>query len=182
MELFLIRHGEASASWGESSDPGLSLLGQQQAEETAEALQQHVCSDTLLLSSPLQRARETAIPLARMLQRDVIVEDVFREIPSPVPLAERQVWLRHFMQQQWVEQGDELLAWRTAALQRLLTLKQPAVIFTHFLVINAVVGQLLDRAETLCFWPANGSITRLRHNGSSLELLTLGDQIETTVN
>jgi broad specificity phosphatase PhoE len=45
MELFLIRHGEASASWGESSDPGLSLLGQQQAEETAEALQQHVlCS------------------------------------------------------------------------------------------------------------------------------------------
>ena len=62
-------------------------LGQQQAEKAAEALQQHVGSDTLLLSSPLQRARETAIPLARMLQRDVIIEDVFREIPSPVPLA-----------------------------------------------------------------------------------------------
>ena len=99
-----------------------------------------------------------------------------------MPLAERQVWLRQFMQQQWVEQGDELIAWRAATLQRLLALTQPAVIFTHFLVINAVVGQLLDRPETLCVWPANGSITRLRHNGTSLELLALGDQIETTVN
>ena len=181
MELFLIRHGEAAASWGESPDPGLSHLGQQQAEEAAVALQQHVGSDTLLLSSPLQRALETSVPLAKSLRRDVIIEDVFREIPSPVPLAERQVWLRQFMQQQWVEQGDELIAWRAAALQRLLALTQPAVIFTHFLVINAVVGQLLDRPETLCVWPANGSITRLRHNGTSLELLALGDQIETTV-
>lgn len=182
MELFLIRHGEAAARWGESSDPGLSCLGQQQAEETAEALQQHVCNDTLLLSSPLQRARETAIPLARMLQRDVVIEDVFREIPSPVPLSERQAWLRQFMQQQWLDQEDALIAWRAAALQRLLSLTQPAVVFTHFLVINAVVGQLLDRPDTLCIWPANGSITRLRHNGSHLELLALGAQMETTVN
>ncbi|MDG2046863.1 MAG: histidine phosphatase family protein [Halioglobus sp.] len=182
MDLFLIRHGEASATWGESSDPGLSRLGQQQSEEAAEALQQHVCSDTLLLSSPLQRARETAIPLARMLRRDVAIEDVFREIPSPVPVAQRQIWLRQFMHQQWGEQGDELLAWRTAALHRLLSLTQPAAVFTHFLVINAVVGQLLDRPDTVCIWPANGSITRLRHNGSHLELLALGAQMETTVN
>lgn len=182
MDLFLVRHGEAAASWGESPDPGLSDLGQQQAEKTAEALQQQICNDTLLLSSPLQRARETAIPLARMLQRDVIVEDVFREIPSPVPLAQRQVWLRKFMQQQWLEQGDEHHKWRTAAVQRLLTSKQPAVIFTHFLVINAVVGQILQRPETLCFWPANGSITKLRRNGSDLELLALGDEVETIVN
>ena len=182
MDLFLIRHGEAAASWGESPDPGLSDLGQQQAEKAAEALQQHVGSDTILVSSPLQRARETAIPLARMLQQDVIIEDVFREIPSPVALPHRQAWLRQFMQQQWAEQDDELIAWRAAALQRLLTLRQSTVIFTHFLVINAVVGQILDRPETLCFWPANGSITRLRRNGIDLKLLALGDEVETIVN
>ena len=182
MDLFLIRHGEAAASWGESPDPGLSDLGQQQAEKAAEALQQHVGSDTILVSSPLQRARETAIPLARMLQQDVSIEDVYREIPSPVALADRQAWLRQFMQQQWAEQDDELIAWRAAALQRLLTLRQSTVIFTHFLVINAVVGQILDRPETLCFWPANGSITRLRRNGIDLKLLALGDEVETIVN
>ncbi len=182
MDLFLVRHGEAAASWGESPDPGLSDVGQREAEDAALTLREQVCNDTILFSSPLQRARATAVPLAKMLQRDVIVEDVFREIPSPVPLAQRQVWLRQFMQQQWQEQGDDLRHWRAAALQRLLSLKQPAVIFTHFLLINAVVGQVLDRPETLCFWPANGSITQLRHNGSDLELLALGDAVETLVN
>jgi broad specificity phosphatase PhoE len=86
------------------------------------------------------------------------------------------------MQQQWHEQGEDLNAWRRKALHQLLELRQPAVIFTHFLVINAVVGQLLDRPQTLCCWPANGSITQLRHNGTGLELIALGQEMETHVN
>ena len=31
-EIILVRHGEASASWQESTDPGLSELGERQAE------------------------------------------------------------------------------------------------------------------------------------------------------
>ena len=90
MELFLVRHGEAAASWGEAPDPGLSELGQQQAEAAAKLLGQHIGNDTLLISSPLQRALETAEPLAGLLQQPVCEEAVFREIPSPVPLAQRQ--------------------------------------------------------------------------------------------
>lgn len=182
MELFLVRHGEAASSWGEAPDPGLSELGQQQAEAAATLLVQHIGNDALLISSPLQRALETAEPLARLLQQPVCEEAVFREIPSPVPLAQRQGWLRQFMQQQWHEQGDELTAWRTAAFSRLLELRQPAVVFTHFLVINAVVGQILERPETLYFWPANGSVTRLCLDATRLELVALGEQIETVVN
>lgn len=182
MEIFLVRHGEAAASWGESPDPGLSVLGRQQAEDTAQLLMQYVGEDALLISSPLQRAIETAAPLSRALQLSVQEDDAFREIPSPVPLAQRQDWLREFMQQQWAEQAEDLKVWRKTAFQQLLELGQPAVIFTHFLVINAVVGQLLDRPQTLCFWPANGSVTRLRHNGSSLELIALGQELETRVN
>lgn len=182
MDIFLVRHGEAAASWGESPDPGLSGLGQREAEGAANELLQYVADDTLLISSPLQRAKDTAAPLARELGRGVHEDATFREIPSPVPLAQRQVWLRNFMQQQWHEQTEDLNAWRRNALHQLLALQQPAVIFTHFLVINAVVGQVLDRPETLCFWPANGSITQLRHNGSSLELIALGQAMQTHVN
>jgi len=182
VELFLVRHGEAAAGWGEAPDPGLSRRGRQQAEAVATGLAPQLCGDTRLLSSPLRRALETAEPLAGMLQQPVLEDAVFREIPSPAPLAQRQTWLRQFMQQQWHEQEDGLREWRGAALNRLLELRQPTVIFTHFLVINAVVGQLLDRPETLCFWPANGSITRLRHHGARLELLALGAQMETVVN
>lgn len=182
MDIYLVRHGEAAASWGQEADPGLSELGQRQAEQAAQTLHPCIGDDTRLISSPLARALETAAPLAALIGGPVARDDVFREIPSPVPLAERQPWLRNFMQQQWQEQGEALLQWRSAALQRLLELDSPLVVFTHFLVINAVVGQVLQRPETLCFWPDNGSITHLRRSGAALELVALGDEMATRVN
>jgi probable phosphoglycerate mutase len=182
MDIFLVRHGEAAARWGQSSDPGLSELGAEQAERVAKVLLEQVCANTLLLSSPLARARETAAPLAQDLGRPVEIDNVFCEIPAPVPLAQRQAWLRQFMQQHWQQQPAGLLEWRAAVLQRLVDLRQPTVVFTHFLVINAIVGQVQGRSETLCFWPDNASITRLRHTGTSLELLALGEEMETVVN
>ena len=182
MDLILVRHGEAAANWSEAPDPGLSECGRRQAGEVAEVLTRLVGNDTLLLSSPLLRAIETAEPLAKKLGQAVRVEEAFREIPSPGPLAQRQQWLRHFMQQHWEGQAEDLRTWRGKALQHLLQLQRPAVVFTHFLVINAVVGYVLDRPETLCFWPANCSITRFRHDGVNLELLALGEELKSIVN
>ena len=170
MEIFLVRHGEAASSWGESPDPGLSELGLRQAVDVATQLRQLLVEPVQMISSPLQRAKETAAPLSRLLRQGVREDEAFREIPSPVPLA------------QWSEQGADLQAWRGKALGQLMELRQSAVIFTHFLVINAVVGHVLDRPQTLCFWPDNGSVTRLRLTGSSLELVTLGSEMETPIN
>ena len=182
MDIYLVRHGEAAASWGQSSDPGLSELGKRQAESSAQSLHGRIRGDIQLVSSPLLRARETAEPLASMLRLPVQLDDVFCEIPAPVPLPQRQVWLRQFMQEQWVGQPEELWAWRTAASQHLLDMSRPTVVFTHFLIINAIVGLVLDRAETLCFMPDNASITHLRLTGGSLELVSLGDEMATVVN
>lgn len=182
MDIFLVRHGEAAAGWGQSSDPGLSELGARQAEEVAAALLPQLHGATTLLSSPLARARETAMPLAESLEKPVLVEDAFREVPAPVPLPQRQTWLRGFMQQQWPGQPASLTQWRDCALCELLRQRQPAVVFTHFLLINAIVGSVLQRPEILCFWPDNGSITRLRYTGATLELVSLGREMETVVN
>ncbi|NND66173.1 MAG: histidine phosphatase family protein [Halioglobus sp.] len=182
MDVFLVRHGEAAASWGESPDPGLSELGWQQAELAADALQPLLTPDTQLVSSPLLRARETAQPLARRLGLDVAIDPVFREVPSPVPLEQRQAWLREFMQQQWSEQGEDLTRWRHAAYDAVMSFTTPTVVCTHFLVLNAVAGVIEDCADVLHFWPDNGSVTHLRRNGDSLELVQLGEQIKTHVN
>jgi broad specificity phosphatase PhoE len=182
MDIFLVRHGEASASWGDSPDPGLSALGLQQARQTAALLRPLLSGNAIILSSPLQRARQTAEPLARQLGLAVQEAEAFREIPAPVPLSQRQLWLRDFMQQDWREQSEELMAWRAAAIQRLLMLDRPVVVFTHFLLINAVIGYILKREATLQFWPANGSVTQLRHTGFHLELVAMGQQMESVVN
>lgn len=182
MDIYLVRHGEAAASWGEDPDPGLSELGHQQARMAAQDLAQCIGTDYQLVSSPLIRARETSEPLSLQLHLPVDIQDVFREVPSPVPLAQRQGWLRQFMAQQWHEQPESLLSWRDTIIGTLQCCEQPSVVFTHFLVINAVVGSVLGRPETLCCWPDNGSVTHLRNVGGKLELVALGKQIETHVN
>ena len=57
-----------------------------------------------------------------------------------------------------------------------------AVFFTHFLVINAIVGRVLEHPETLYFWPDNGSVTHLRIRNEQLELVELGQDMKTVVN
>lgn len=182
MEIYLVRHGEAAASWSEDPDPGLSTLGQQQAHSVAEQLAASMPADTQLISSPLARARETSLPLAQATNADVAISEIFTEVPSPVPLAQRQQWLRAFMTQQWYEQPEALQAWRNAILGGLRSLQRPAVVFTHFLVINTVVGSVLEQPATLCCWPDNGSITRLRLLEGRLALVALGEQMKTHVN
>ncbi len=181
-DIFLVRHGEAAASWGQSRDPGLSELGIQQAERTAQELQNLVGETVKLISSPLARARETARPMAERLFADVEINEAFREIPAPVPLPDRQPWLRQFMRQNWSEQPEELWAWRERAVNQVKQCTDTTLVFTHFLVINAIVGQVLGRDETLCFWPDNASITHLRSRGDALELVALGREMETVVN
>ena len=98
--LWIVRHGEAAASWEKDPDPGLSALGQQQAEATADALSHRVPPDVSLISSPLQRAQETAQALADKLDSRVVeIDSRFSEVRSPVPLSERKVWLQGFMKQ-----------------------------------------------------------------------------------
>ncbi len=183
MDIYLVRHGEAAASWSESADPGLSARGREQARAARDELLPRLDSaGASLVSSPLARARETALPLADATGLEPVINDAFREIPSPVPLSERQAWLRAFMQQRWEEQPESLHAWRQCALDALHSAGQTLVVFSHFLVINAVVGRALGRNETLCFWPDNGSITHLRLAGDQLQLVSLGREMTTRVN
>lgn len=181
MDIYLVRHGEAAASWAQSPDPGLSELGKEQALTAANSLQSRLAGDVQLLSSPLARARQTADPLASMLARTVQVNEAFTEIRAPVPLAQRQQWLRQFMQQRWQQQTPDLHAWRDRAVNELLQLSSAAVVYTHFLLINAVVGWILGDQHTLHFWPDNGSITRLRRSEQGLELVELGAQMPSVV-
>jgi broad specificity phosphatase PhoE len=182
MDIILVRHGEAAASWSTSADPDLSEAGRREAQQAADQIKQTLAPGSVLISSPLARARQTAEPLSQLALLPVKVDTTFREIPAPVPLPERQAWLRQFMQQHWPQQAPELQDWRAAILDRLMALEKPAVIFTHFLVINAVVGHVQGRSATLCCWPANGSVTRFRRSVNSLELVALGQEMQTTVN
>ena len=182
MDIFLVRHGTASASWEQHPDPGLSALGYEEAERLAKDLLPRLEKSVKMLSSPLLRAQETANPLALKLGQNVHIDEALAEIPSPANLADRKTWLREFMKQRWIDQSSEILTWRSSAMCLIESLQTSSVLFTHFLLINAVVGQINKAESTLYFWPANCSITHLRLKGSDLELVSLGEQIRSVIN
>ena len=185
IRCFLVRHGEAAAHWGQAEDPGLSPLGRRQADRAAEELLAlGVPGDYAILSSPRARARETAAALAARARRGVELAPAFREIPAPVPLAERREWLRGFLRDRWSScHHPEVLAWRQGLLDELRGLDRPTAIFTHFLVINAVAAQARGQDEVLAFWPDNGSLHEFAVlPDGRLQIVRLGAELETVVN
>ena len=180
VDIFLIRHGEAAATWGEAKDPGLSPMGRKQALLVRDELETY--RSLKIISSPLLRAVETAQPLATILRSKVEIDESFREIPSPVDIDDRQAWLSDFLRQEWGEQNPDVIAWRDRAWNKLFELDQHTAIFTHFVIINAICGLLTQAAETVCCVPDNGSIMRLRSDGDALQLVEVGRQQQTRVN
>lgn len=182
IDIWLVRHGEASAGWDVSPDPGLSPLGQTQAQQAAGRLLGLVPDAVQIISSPLLRTQQTAAPFAERLGRLVTLDAAFRELPSPVPLAERHAWLKTFMHQTWAEQQPEQWAWRARILKALGALDTHAVVFTHFMVINAVLAHVNQGTATVQALPANGSVHhfQLSANGE-LSLASLGEQLNSVV-
>ena len=181
-QIWLVRHGEAAASWEKDPDPGLSALGREQAERTALMLSDVVPEHARVVSSPLLRAQQTAAAFATKRDQEVIIDLRFSEVRSPVPLSGRKVWLQDFMRQRWSEQSDDLWSWRSDIILGLRDVMQPTVIFCHFLVINAVVAEITEKTDVLQIYPANASFHELALDGEMLSLIQLGEQMETRVN
>lgn len=80
-KLFLIRHGQsvgnAEGRFGGHTQTPLSLLGQTQANLTAQALKKERI--TAIYSSDLRRAVQTAEPLATLMSLDIETASDFRE-------------------------------------------------------------------------------------------------------
>ncbi len=86
-ELLLLRHGEpvlAGAYIGRGSDPPLSKKGSADAVATAKTLEQKAQkaqkAPMVIYSSPLRRAWQTVMPLARRLGTGPIINEGFAEL------------------------------------------------------------------------------------------------------
>lgn len=183
IDIWLVRHGEAAASWHQDTDPGLSSLGRQQALRAANDLMLKFDQQAVqIIASPKQRTLETAAPFVALQDAPLVIDPRFIEIQAPVPLAQRSEWLTGFMKGRWSEQSPEQWRWREGIVNALQELTTTSVIFTHFLVINTVIAHCESRAETLSSWPANGSIFHFQLNAGKLRLVAEGEQLKTVVN
>ena len=174
--LRLIRHAEPSATWGAHPDPGLSVLGHQQARQAALALAG--LDHAALITSPLARCRETVAPTEAQWGRQARVEPRVAEIPVPAHVTDHRAWLTGVMTGHWhdVHVGDDLRGWRQSIAETLLGLTEDTLIFSHFVAINAAVGVAQGADKVTVFSPGHASITILESDGRQLRVVELGNE------
>lgn len=177
--IFLVRHGEAAAGWGDHVDPGLSELGQRQAEAVAAHLKEAGAESAI--KSPMRRCQETASAFENLIGAEAPIEPRVSEIETPHGLADRAAWLKTVMAGRWDEADHDFTPWRHAALDAVSALPDGAVVFSHFIAINAIAGLLDGREEVIVFRPGHCSVTRLERDGDSLKIAEWGSEAATRV-
>ena len=191
IKIYLIRHGEAIDGWT-SLDPGLSKLGKKQAEELRSGLKKKLKDNTDIISSPLLRCQETANISVSDSKKKIVVDDIFRELPSPIKdLNKRVTWLKRVLPLNWegLEEDNEsklsnidYYLWRKKIINKIISFKNETVIFTHFVVINYVIGKITNSNKVINFYPNNCSITEIGIENNKMELIKLGDSSISKVN
>ena len=180
--IWLVRHGEAAASFDQEIDPGLSLLGHEQAVTAAQQLSAIVPPDAQLLSSPKQRALQTGAPFVSLRDAVLQSDERFIELPSPEGLAQRSEWLQQALAANWSALPTAVHDWQNGIASALQSLSTPTVIFTHFLVINSIAAAISREDAVVQCLPANGSIHHLQTEGARWRWASRGAMLESIVN
>ena len=148
--IYLVRHGEAAAGWGDHPDPGLSETGVTQAEAVADWLVEQGARTAI--ASPMKRCRETAAPFERLAGVSADIIPAVSEIETPDHVTDRVAWLREVMAGEW---PDELLGWCNSCYDAVAKLSEGTVVFSHFVAINAIVGQAQQDRRVRVFQPGH---------------------------
>lgn len=181
--LYFVRHGRAEAGWDVSADPSLDEVGRAQATTVADKLASAI-EPCAIYTSPLARCRETAACLAAKWGTSPILEPAIAEIPSPegVALVDRGQWLRAAMGGRWADLSIEHRTYRDDLVRFALGVGTPAVLFTHFVAVNVLIGHVLGTDDLLTKGLDNCSVTvfeRLAEGG--LGLVEYGHEADTLI-
>jgi broad specificity phosphatase PhoE len=178
--LYLIRHGRPSAGFADAVDPGLDDIGHTQAQAVAQELA--FLGPLPVITSPLKRARETAVPFEAQWNVTARVESRAAEIPSPSEnLEDRATWLYRALRGRWSDLSPAHQTWREQLVRCLVTQETSTIITTHFVAINAAVGVATSDDRLVCFEPDHCSCTVLEVENGSLQVISLGHQRATQI-
>jgi broad specificity phosphatase PhoE len=187
--LILVRHGQTSANRRGlllgRSDPPLCDAGREQADALARTLP----AATRVISSPLDRARETAATIAAASGTGVEIDDRWIELDygaldgCPASALDAEGWRAWRDDPAHVPAGGESVAAvgaRVRAACRDLTTAAGSgdvVVVSHVSPIKAAVAWALGVGDEVAWrmWVADAAVCRVEVSGSAPRLLAFND-------
>jgi probable phosphoglycerate mutase len=175
MELLMIRHARPNRADGGDgdgdgpADPGLSALGQRQAEALADWLA-HESIDGIY-ASPLRRAEETAAPLAQRFRLGITLDPALTEYDADatayIPIEELQA----AGDPRWMQLPDDIPGFQHRVVEGVEKLVanhtgDTVAVVCHGGVINVYLSWVLGAAQELFFLPHYTSISRVLASGA----------------
>ena len=183
IEIIFIRHGEAAGKWGDHPDPGLSDKGQLQAEELLKHKGLQNLGNYNFISSPKLRAIQTAGPLAKKFNKEISIDKTFIEIPSnSIEVSMKQEWLREIMECDKNNLPTFVKEWKNDICEKTRSFNNNVVIFSHFMVINALLSELAKIDKLLYFFPDYTSVVKVILNDKRFEYFLTEDGKKTSIN
>ena len=115
--------------------------------------------------------------------KDLKIQNKFSEIPSEkISNDKKQNWLREVMSQDINTLPEEIKSWQDNIMNALSSINSDAVIFSHFMVINAIAASVLRNSKLLYFYPDYTSCTRLLVKDNQIKQIILGNDKKTLIN
>lgn len=182
--IYLVRHAKAAARFDEDPDPSLSEDGKEAAVDLALELEK--LGPMPIYTSPMERARETALPLANRWGLVPEVSAAFSEIPTPQDIAEQGIkargpWLQQIANQRISVQPSIIRAWREGLIGMLKSCRSDTVIFTHFMVINAAMSAATNDDRMVVMQPDYCSCTVVETSMRGLAVVSRGAEASTKI-
>lgn len=183
-KLYLVRHAKAAARFDEDPDPSLSEEGKEAAVDLALNLES--LGPMPIYTSPMERARETALPLANRWGMVPEVSAAFTEIPTPNDVAEKGLaargpWLQQIATEKFATQPPIIRAWREGLIGMLKSCRSDTIVFTHFMVINAALSAALNDERVVVMQPDYCSCTIVETSSRGIALISRGAEAQTKV-
>ncbi|MEY3805574.1 MAG: hypothetical protein RIR69_386 [Actinomycetota bacterium] len=183
--IYMVRHGRAAAGWNVDPDPGLDELGRSQSLAVASRLSS--LGPLPVISSPLLRCQQTAFPLSTAWKQEVCIESAVGEIPSPegYALENRVEWLREVMAGTWTDvaasSGEHYRTYRRRLADFLKSVESDTVVFSHYIAINAAIGEALNDDRVVIRQLDNCSVTIFDLHDGALDVVELGGEADTLI-
>ena len=77
--------------------------------------------------------------------------------------------------------GKPQQEWKKGIIQSISDIERDTIIFSHFMVINCIVGWITKSKKLVTFYPDNCSITKLSKKGEEITLTEKGQELTTIV-